>query len=406
MQMVLEDKDLWGIVSGEEVEPEGEGATDASVQKFRKRARKAMATICLSLSDNQLSLVRSAETGREAWLKLKLESHYEIKSFTETEDTHALFWTAANVSQKETTVWFIDSEKVRLGDNRTVDAHGKGSVWLIVEAGGEYEPAELSEVWYVPDLAKKNLFSVSAVAKRGLTIVFKEDKCHILNDNGNIMGSGKKDGKLFVLDSVPLSKSLHEANSAVDEKSLQLWHQRFGHLGVKNLKLLHDQKLVDGLKLNDSEDMKFCEGCAKGKQKRNSFPKGQATRATVLLEIVQSDVCGPMQTTSLGGNRYFVTFIDDKSRYTAIYFMKSKDQVLEKFKEYEAMATTVTGNKIKAMTATDSTVKKIKNLRSDNGGEYSSKEFDDFLTSKGITKQRSIPRTPEQNGVAERMNGG
>ena len=136
----------------------------------------------------------------------------------------------------------------------------------------------------------------------------------------------------------------------------------------------------------------------------NSFPKGQATRATELLEIVHSDVCGPMQTTSLGGNRYFVTFIDYKSRYTAVYFMKRKDQVLEKFREYEAMATTVTGNKIKTMTASDSTDKKIKNLRSDNGGEYSSKEFDDFLTSKGIKKQRSSKNTPEQNGVAERMN--
>ena len=194
---------------------------------------------------------------------------------------------------------FPVAQKVRLCDNRTVDAHGKGSVWLKVEAGGEYKPAELSEVLYVPDLAK-NLFSVSAVSKRGLTLVFKEDKCHVMNDHDGMMGSGKKDGKLFILDSTPMSKSFHEANSAADEKSLELWHQRFGHLGVKNLKLLHDQKLVDGMKLNDSEDMKFCEGCVKGKQKSNSFPKGQATRATELLEIVHSDVCGPMQTTSLG----------------------------------------------------------------------------------------------------------
>ena len=78
MQMVLEDKDLWGIVSGEEVEPAGEGTTEASVQKFRKRARKALATICLSISDSQLSLVRSANTAGEAWSKL--ENHYEVKS--------------------------------------------------------------------------------------------------------------------------------------------------------------------------------------------------------------------------------------------------------------------------------------------------------------------------------------
>ena len=133
--------------------------------------------------------------------------------------------------------------------------------------------AVLSEILYVPDLAK-NLFSVSAVSKRGLTIIFKEDKCHILNDHDGIMGSGKKDGKLFILDSKPMSKSLHEANCDVDEKSLELWHQIFGHLEVKNLKLLQDQKLVDGMRLNDSDDVKFCEGCVKSK-KGTRFQKGK-----------------------------------------------------------------------------------------------------------------------------------
>ena len=106
---------------------------------------------------------------------------------------------------------------------------------------------------------------------------------------------------------------------------------------------------------------------------------------------MHSGVRGPMQTTSLGGHQYFVTFIDDKSRFTAIYFVKRKYEVLQKFKEFEAMATNITGQKIKY-------------LRSDNGGEYSSKEFNYFLTLKDISKQRSVPRTPEQNGVAERMN--
>ena len=98
-----------------------------------------------------------------------------------------------------------------------------------------------------------------------------------------------------------------------------------------------------------------------------------------------------MQENSLGGNRYFVTFIDDKSRFTAVYFMKTKDQVLEKFEEYEAMVTNITE-------------KKIKILRSDNGGEYTSKEFFNYLKEKGIQHQLSVPRTPQQNGVAERMN--
>ena len=134
-----------------------------------------------------------------------------------------------------------------------------------------------------------------------------------------------------------------------------LWHQRYGHLSTNNLRLLRDQKLVSGMDFPSAKESEFCEGCAHGKQKRAPFPNGQATRASEILKIVHSDVCGPMQENSLGGSRYFVTFIDDKSRFTAVYFMKTKDQVFEKFKEYETMVTNMTE-------------KKIKILRSDNGG--------------------------------------
>ena len=106
---------------------------------------------------------------------------------------------------------------------------------------------------------------------------------------------------------------------------------------------------------------------------------------------MHSDVCGPTNTQSLGVIRYFVTFTDDKSRYTAIYIMKSKDEVFQKFNEFEAMATNITGNNIKV-------------LRSENGGEYMSKKFSDFLAQKGIIRQLTIPRTSEQNGVAEKLN--
>ena len=126
-----------------------------------------------------------------------------------------------------------------------------------------------------------------------------------------------------------------------------------------------DEKLNEGQKLNDSKDMQFGEAFVEGEQTRNSFQKGQAAHATELLETVNSDVYGPLQTTSLGGHYYFVTFIDDKSRFTAKYFVKNKDEVLQKFKDFEDMATNITGQR-------------IKNLRSDNGGEYISKKFNDF----------------------------
>jgi transposase InsO family protein len=114
-------------------------------------------------------------------------------------------------------------------------------------------------------------------------------------------------------------------------------------------------------------------------------------RATKPLEIVHSDVCGPMRTTSLGGARYFVTYIDDFSRKVWVYSLKSKGECLEKFKEFKALVETQSEHKIKV-------------FRSDNGGVHISKEFQGFLQAHGIEKQTSTPYRPQQNGVAERAN--
>ena len=194
----------------------------------------------------------------------------------------------------------------------------------------------------------------------------------ILDEFRKISGSGKLRNNLYVLDVREKNEKFHHVNVASNEHLEDLWHQRFGHLSRNNLRLLRDQKLVSGMDFQSAKESDFCEGCAHGKQNRASFPKGQASRASEILEIVHSDVCGPMQEDSLGGSRYFVTFIDDKSRFTAVYFMKTKDQVLEKFKEYEAMVTNMTE-------------KKIKILRSDNGGEYTSKEFSNYRKGNSAT---------------------
>jgi hypothetical protein len=98
-----------------------------------------------------------------------------------------------------------------------------------------------------------------------------------------------------------------------------------------------------------------------------------------------------MKTTSRGGARYFVTFIDNFSRETHVYLLKAKGEVLDKFKAYKALVE-------------NQTSMKIKTLRSNNGGEFVSKKFDDFLHESGIERQTSAPYTPQQNGVAERAN--
>ena len=140
-----------------------------------------------------------------------------------------------------------------------------------------------------------------------------------------------------------------------------------------------------------AEEKEIYDNGLKGKQTKIQFSKGQATRATKVLEIIRSNVCGTMRAKSLSGNSYFVTFIDNKSRYTAIYFMERKDQVFDIYLEYEAMVENLTSEKIEC-------------LRTDNGGEYLSIAFNEHLKRKGIKRQLTVPGTPQQNGVAERAN--
>ena len=109
------------------------------------------------------------------------------------------------------------------------------------------------------------------------------------------------------------------------------------------------------------------------------------------LGLVHSDVCRKMSTHFLSGGEYFVTFIDDKTRYVWVYILKCKDEVFKKFLEWKAAEERSTGRKLKV-------------LRTENGGEYTSAEFENYFRKEGVRRQLTKPKTPEENRVAERMN--
>ena len=110
-----------------------------------------------------------------------------------------------------------------------------------------------------------------------------------------------------------------------------------------------------------------------------------------MLKLLHSDVFRPMSVSSLAKSMYYVSFIDDFSRNTWIYFLKKKSEVFDRFKEFKALVE-------------NQTEKKIKVLRTNNGGEFCRKEFEEFCKKCGIAWQKTTPYTPQQNGVAERMN--
>jgi len=278
----------------------------------------------------------------------------------------------------------ISSTKIYMADYRFVIATGKGKVILYCKSGTCYERRTLTDVLYVPELGN-NLFSVGKVTNLGFHIKFTDQKCFIVK-KGKTIAKAYRNGNLNKLDIE--AKKL--SNFAKDGNDLFTWHKRLGHLNYKSVIALDEMNLVNGIKITNKET-KICEACIEGKFKRDSFPKMSETMTKRVLELVHTDICGLMQNTTPAGNRYFLTFIDDFSRFTAIFLMANKDEVFNKFQEYEAHVSNMFGFRMKC-------------LRSDNGSEYKSKRFIDYCKSKGIQRQYSVIYTPQQNGVAERKN--
>ena len=115
-----------------------------------------------------------------------------------------------------------------------------------------------------------------------------------------------------------------------NDSAAYLWHYRLGHIGVKSMKKIHADGLLESL---DYESVDACEPCLMGKMTKTPF-SGTMERATDLLEIIHTDVCGPMNIEARDEYRYFFTFIDDLSRYGYTYLMEHKYETFEKFKEF------------------------------------------------------------------------
>lgn len=281
---------------------------------------------------------------------------------------------------------FTEPQSVKLGDGRVVNALGQGNIKLrMTFKVSDVKHVTMYDVLYVPQLTG-NLFSVGAATTKGNTVQFKKSLCYIRGKDGALQGMGtqRSDGlyHLNVEGSLPVC---HGASSA--SVAASLWHQRLGH--TRKLKEL--KNLVNGVDCTEEKEASFCEACVEGKLSRKPHKQVGEIRSKRKLQLIHSDVCGPMQTESIGGAKYFVTFIDDYSRCCKVYFLKQKSEVLSKFKEFEKTFSNECGQK-------------VTRLRTDNGGEYTSSDFQEYLKAQGIHHEMTVPHTPQQNGVAERKN--
>jgi transposase InsO family protein len=274
------------------------------------------------------------------------------------------------------------SQKVTLGDYYQYPIKGVGESNHKLNPGNSLK---MKDILYVPGL-KKNLLSISALEKKGFRVAFIDGDVLMWAKGENLNEAiviGNEENGLYKLKGHSEVVMTHAI-----ENSCELWHRRLAHINYKALPYIC--KAVTGLPELKGDHKGVCNGCAQGKNIKNPFPK-RDNKTEGVLELIHSDVCGPMPSSSISGYVYYVSFIDDYSRKTWIYFLKTKDEVFSKFKEFKALIENLSERKIKI-------------LRSDNGGEYTSKEFVNFCKDVGIKRELTTPYNPQQNGVAKRKN--
>lgn len=171
-----------------------------------------------------------------------------------------------------------------------------------------------------------------------------------------------------------------------------LWHCRPGHISSARIQQLQSHHMATGLTDHSFSNLSPCTACLFGKQTRQPFPTTPATRTSALLELIHTDICGPISPPTHTGFQYFILFIDDFSRYCYAFLLMRKSDAFQRFSQFVTLV------------ENQHFPHKIKILRSDNGGEYKSSVFNEFCLSKGIKCQYTVPYTPQQNGVSERRN--
>ena len=282
-----------------------------------------------------------------------------------------------------------------------------GNHRLVIESIGELQLGllgKIENVLYVPQ-ARKNLLSVRQITEDNKDLRFSNDKV-FLKCNGIETKIGQLSNNLYVVSNATNNENDFEAHN-IDLKlpaTLDLLHRRFAHADINKIKEIIRLQLVDNIEIKPHEAYKdyHCESCAMAKATKtrlksspwskltNKFPGESLDIETIITDInLVSDVVGPFPP-SITNHRYIITFSDRSTKYRWTYLMHSKDEAFQKFKLLHAELKSLKLN--------------ISTLRSDNGGEFTSHEFSDYLVSESIIQRFTPPHTPNANSMAERFN--
>nr|GEW41378.1 ribonuclease H-like domain-containing protein [Tanacetum cinerariifolium] len=246
---------------------------------------------------------------------------------------------------------------------------------------------------------KFNLFSVSQIRDKKNSVLFTDTECLVLSFDFKLPDESQ------VLLRVPRENNMYNVNlkhigpsgdltclfvkATIDESNL--WHRRLGHINFKTMNKLVKGNLVRGLPTKVLKNDNTCVACKKGKQHRASCKTKPVSSVDQPLFRLHMDLIGPTFVKSLNKKSYCLVVTDDYGRFTWVFFLATKDETSPFLKTF------ITGleNQLSL---------KVKVIRSDNVTEFKNNDLNQFCGMKGIKREFSVPRTPQQNGIAERKN--
>ena len=252
---------------------------------------------------------------------------------------------------------------------------GRGNARVkLYDVNGKLRDVVLDNALYIPSY-KQNIFSVSAAIAKGASVSLDREGKYFKAPDGTMFGIEQK-GRLYYLNSISSSKT--------NASSLMEWHKIMGHCNFQDLRKL--QNVVDGMKIADEQQCE-CAICTQGKlcQTRSRKPD---ERAKSPLEFVHCDLAGPIDPVARDGFKYALCFVDDYTSINMVYFLKQKSDTVEATQKFLADI---------------APFGKIKRIRSDNGTEFKSNQFQSLLRKNLIKHETSAPYSPHQNGTVERM---
>lgn len=275
---------------------------------------------------------------------------------------------------------FIPGEhSVELADGKVLKsmAEKRGTVQLFFKnSAEELHEVILNDVLYVPKFPA-NLFSVKAATKKGSSVCFYPNYAELITPNGTIFEITTKSDLYFL----KIFRGTDPTTRVNTVRDLKMWHSVLGHCNKDDIVKL--QTLVDGMQISSKQDF-VCEPCILGKQTQ-SINRELSQRATKPLEFVSTDLCGPITPVSIDGFQYVISFIDNFSGYSFVYFLQKKSDAAHALSKFLADVSPI-GKVSHLLSLVPEAV--IRKLRSDNGGEFMGAEFKNILLQNNIRHEQ------------------